>query len=542
MKSKIVMFLLFTIIFNTTFAYGDTVEEESHINREIVYNSDIGEYEIHLTSDKSPRVGAVLTTSVATALLSLATKVGVEFASSVAMDKFLYDFMGMEEAPGIIESLTDLTKNSVSGVLNFGRSLVDSITSAYSKMLVKNVSYLDFNGTKVPVVGTAPKGYQTYTSGYTIDGKTLKKIVYDAPMSQSAIYTVGEACEKTISLGNNSIRVYAKEGDDSVYNVYKPASGSEYTAKGLSFSTYKMMKATPVALYNPSMGKHLLTMAYISWVPGSLYTQIGDGFCWNIGSSLYVENVTGLTYTSSVTTIPSNWENEIKDKDGTTQGDVAIGLPSDSNDLIGKLPSDITDTPSYDVWTPGVDIVPPAVDTPSVPIVPDSSIDIPDTDIPGTDTPSLSWDWLKELLNRLLELIQTIIDWLTSFWDNLLEFLKSLLVPGEGYFVEEFGKVTEKLEEKIPSIDISKLEDLAVGEAQFKDMYAEFFGIRCLVVRGSVINSVIGWIRPIIQGLVALFLLLWNYNQIYFLIRGTSLMGASNSIDNMNNGRIGGRR
>ena len=65
---------------------------------------------------------------------------------------------------------------------------------------------------------------------------------------------------------------------------------------------------------------------------------------------------------------------------------------------------------------------------------------------------------------------------------------------------------------------------------QFKDIYAEFFGVRCLVVRGSLINNVIGWAKPIIQGLIALFLLLYNYNQIYFLIRGTSLLGASNTI------------
>lgn len=180
-------------------------------------------------------------------------------------------------------------------------------------------------------------------------------------------------------------------------------------------------------------------------------------------------------------------------------------------------------------WVTDTDV--PGVDNP----------DIPGSD-DGTGTPSVSWDWLKVLLGNIGLLIESILDWLDGFWDTLLEFFKSLLVPTDTYFTDNFNDVTVALKEKIPDVDIEKLEDLAVGESTFKDIYADFFGVRCLVIRGSVINNVISWARPIIQGLIVLFLLLYNYNQIYYLIRGTSLYGASNTIDNMNNNRIGGIR
>lgn len=197
-------------------------------------------------------------------------------------------------------------------------------------------------------------------------------------------------------------------------------------------------------------------------------------------------------------------------------------------------PGDFVGNPSI----PGDDILNPDipdVDNPDIDVP-----DVPDVDVPGT--PSISWDWLKTLLGSILALIQKIIDWLDNFWVNLWEFLKSLLIPGDTYFVDVFNDITIALKEKIPGIDITKLEELAVGDLAFKDIYANFFGVECLVVRGSVINRVISWARPIIQGLIALFLLLYNYNQIYFLIRGSSLLGATNTIDNMNNNRIGGRK
>lgn len=193
----------------------------------------------------------------------------------------------------------------------------------------------------------------------------------------------------------------------------------------------------------------------------------------------------------------------------------------------GTFPQGGTITTPQD-WTTDTDI--PDVDNP----------DIPGVDNP--DVPSVSWDWLKVLLGKISSLIEGISDWLDNFWSNLLEFLKSLLVPTDTYFTDNFNDVTVALKEKVPDVDIKQLEELAVGESTFKDIYANFFGTRCLVVRGSVINNVISWARPIIQGLIVLFLLLYNYNQIYFLIRGTSLYGASNTIDNMNNNRIGGIR
>ena len=114
-----------------------------------------------------------------------------------------------------------------------------------------------------------------------------------------------------------------------------------------------------------------------------------------------------------------------------------------------------------------------------------------------------------------------------------MEFITSLFVPSDSYFVDKVGEFVAKIKNKYPNVDIGKLEDLAVGEKKFQDIYANFFGMNCLVVRASVVNNIISWARPIIQGLIALFLLLFNYNQLYKLIRGGNLVSAQNTINNI---------
>ena len=246
--------------------------------------------------------------------------------------------------------------------------------------------------------------------------------------------------------------------------------------------------------------------------------------------------------------------------------------------LVGQPSESVSDNPTYDTWKPGKDVTIPGVDTPSVGITPETPSD---TDAPSdTDTPSDTpgeeeeeegsglWDWLKNLIQAILgilqniwnwitsfwdtfttilgsvlssvlssifdfswlsNLINTIIEWLSSFWETLLDFITGLFVPSDSYWTDKVTELTGEIKNKYPHINIGKLEELAVGEKVFEDIYGTFFGQKCLIVRASIINNIIGWARPILQGLICIFLLIFNYNQLYKMLRNGSLSNASES-------------
>lgn len=136
-------------------------------------------------------------------------------------------------------------------------------------------------------------------------------------------------------------------------------------------------------------------------------------------------------------------------------------------------------------------------------------------------------DILSSLLNPL-GVIELIYEWLLNFFDTLLEFLTYVFVPSENYFVDTFNDIKERLSQKLPNVDITKLEELGTGTKQFEDMYGTIFGQRVLLVKTSIVHKIISIAQPIIQGVISLGLIVYNYNQIYFLIRGQKLSSARN--------------
>lgn len=575
MKSKIALFTMLIIIFNSVFVYADddTVvisnDVFTNLQQEFEYDSKTDTYyfptfDPTIGEGISSRSGAVAVSgAVISAVLTLAVKAGLEFATTNSMSEFVSRFFMLDGINSVVSGISSVVKKSVNGTLNFSRSLLDSISSKFSEVMNKKiVTSVYVDGRKFPVLDVKDSGRGTVSSSqarYLFESSVLPKIKFDCfdvtsssyKNYDSNIYIPGSSYNGDFSI-RAKLNRFSSPYNDFVQFLLRKPSGS-YSTPGSDIS----IEFPRDTFVNGNVG-YSIPFLY-SLDDGSYYV----GFVVAIYSSAtgqmldvagkvtiaYVRNTT-INATSVLPTIGSAWsDGVIGGNDSSSSSDLTVSIPKDTNQLANKKPSDIS-APSYETWTPGVSIIPPAIDTgtsspPVDDVLPpiDDSLDVPDTDVPGdVDTPSGTWNWLKELIQTIIDLIKSIIDWLSNFWTHLWEFLKSLLVPGETYFVDEFSKITEKMKEKIPGIDITKLEDLAVGEFKFKDIYARFFGIECLVVRGSVINRVISWARPIIQGLIALFLLLYNYNQIYFLIRGSSLLGASNTIDNMNNNRIGGRK
>lgn len=563
MKSKIALFTMLVIILNSVFVYADddtvSISDDvlTDLQEEFEYNSETDTYYVP-TSVANAKSGAVAVSGACiSALLTLAVKAGLEFPGSNSMGEFLNRLFMIDGITALISEVEKVVSSSVGGVLKFNRSLLDSIKSIYSQIMTSgDFGTIYYRGHKYiyqcsSTVNEAQRRYiienskplVTYTYEQIAKSKPSSRLVHTTNLpyiSETGVVQI-QVCKDSDGWLNS----YAYDTNSTSYTNYSSRGGG-YLTSGYTYSYYAYVRAEKPG-YIPSL--EIIVARY----------STSTGF-YKDSFKITPYKTLAKSYLGKTLDLPligEAWSDTIKGDDDSTEGNLSIKVPSNTNSLVGLTPGGVT-VPDYDVWTPGVVVVPPAIDTGSddnVYVPPYEIVKPPITDTdkppgtdtdnpPGTDTntPSTTWDWLKKLIQTIIDLIKNIIDWLNNFWTHLWEFLKSLLVPGETYFVDEFGKVTEKMKEKIPGIDITKLEDLAVGEFKFEDMYAKFFGVECLVVRGSVINKVISWARPIIQGLIALFLLLYNYNQIYFLIRGGSLLGASNTIDNMNNNRIGGRK
>lgn len=573
MRVKIALLTVLVLILNSVFCYADvsspTVPNSvyNHLRTEFEYDDKTDTYYFPINDiDKLDKEGTKSATvavsgAVISSVLALAVKSGLEFATTNSLSEFVSRFFMLEGISDVVSGLNDVVKNSAGGVLKFSSSLLDSVRSKFSEIISQDkVSSVYIGGRRIPLLNMGshvvrPDQY----ARYIFETSTLPRLCIDGSTvtttwsySDSEIYLPSNT-----ALGNFSVRsrLYRSGTNSSAYTddiqILIKKTGGSYSSLNGSYTAVEFPKDTLIPGFKayaiPFLEKG--TTNYLVGMVVAVYSTV-TGYLSDVKSIVTTTNIpTSHLTSSSLPVIGEAWSSGSIGGGGSLD----ISIPKDTNILINKLPTDIVSTPTYEIWTPGTTVVVPNIETgtdspPVDDVLPPIAEETPGDSDTGTDVPdsdgstSISWDWLKELLNKLLEMIQTIIDWLTNFWTNLLEFIKSLFVPDENYFVDEFSNVTEKLEEKIPSVDINKLEDLAVNEFAFEDIYADFFGVRCLVVRGSVINNVISWARPIIQGLIALFLLLFNYNQIYFLIRGTSLLGSSNTLGNMNNNKIGGKK
>lgn len=179
-----------------------------------------------------------------------------------------------------------------------------------------------------------------------------------------------------------------------------------------------------------------------------------------------------------------------------------ITLPKDFNDFVGK--NDLT-FPKDNIYTPGDTITFPG--NPSLELDNTTTLPVDDTivdDVP-TDTPT-----------------DTPTD---SIWENIKAFIISLVVPADTFWTDTFGGLRGSFESAFPMVDMDNFKLLAVGGKPFPNIYVTLFGVKCKIVDGDIINSIVDWLRPLIAGFMMLCLMLFNYRKIYKLIRNTEPFG-----------------
>lgn len=105
---------------------------------------------------------------------------------------------------------------------------------------------------------------------------------------------------------------------------------------------------------------------------------------------------------------------------------------------------------------------------------------------------------------------------------SLTDYISSLVVPGDSYWIDKFNHYKQLLTSKYPNINISELEKVCVGETPFPNIDISIMGVKVsrILDSDSTINATVNFFRPLLQGFVGIFLMLYVYKEVYFMIRG----------------------
>lgn len=197
-------------------------------------------------------------------------------------------------------------------------------------------------------------------------------------------------------------------------------------------------------------------------------------------------------------------------------------------------------------------------DTPSIPDVGDYSLptDLP-TDTTGditkggilggiTDFFSFLWELLKALLMGIWNLLKAILDLLLGLVNALLTGLKDLLiflfVPSDTYFTDVFDGFKNDLFNKLDITSYTRLFDTEYTESTIKDITINVFGQTVTIVKFSMYEDFRGIVNILIYAFMFFLLAIYNYNQIYKLIRGSDYVSASTTITHIGGGLTPGEQ
>lgn len=221
---------------------------------------------------------------------------------------------------------------------------------------------------------------------------------------------------------------------------------------------------------------------------------------------------------SSVLNPPSVGEGSDVDIKTTPVGNVQTGLLNPPVEGVPNVPS-VVDVPQVGGKEWGKD------GTLDIPIdgTGEGSIDKP-TEGTGEMTGILGF------LGQILDILKKILGLLENFFKALLEFLKYILVPSDGYFVDTFNHFNSQLNGKF-GFDSSIIQGLKDNSSVVAPQFIYHFVVLGVpvVLDFSFITKIVDTTHIIFGGLTAIFLCWFNLRNILMMIRGTSYIGGSNT-------------
>lgn len=136
------------------------------------------------------------------------------------------------------------------------------------------------------------------------------------------------------------------------------------------------------------------------------------------------------------------------------------------------------------------------------------------------------WSLFEGGINLIIGGITTIVDWVGSFFSFLGNLLKDLFVPEDTYFKNNTNSLNVELKAKLGTEEYTNtLNSLTrVSRSGLNDIKANLFGLELTIVPLSLITPIIPTIQNWTRGFMFVFIILWQVNNVYKLIRGTSFI------------------
>lgn len=342
--------------------------------------------------------------------------------------------------------------------------------------------------------------------------------ISEAGSGWDRIFILNSNYKFTNGWGRVVITAKAKDGKYALYRIVDYGAGdvriSPYQFTSMN-SAYDFL--TSISNYVSSNGRH----------PGALLNYLNSNGA-NLGLGV-VSSVDGSALQLELDGVDfaNNWAKNLLNQSETNPRSIPIYAnpsltldnvynPADTTIKdVGGVPTAVTQTPTGDwVNTATGEVVIPAEIT--NPVVPDTTN--PDGTIGGFF--SLLWQWLKAILQAILNLPLSIINLLkaalvylfvpdVNFWNNNLNQIKALM------WGDEIDDLT------------NGFSDLSTNSSGgFQSVFVSLMGVSGLkVIDADSINSVLNTVHSWVRGFFYPFLLIFNINMMYRMIRGTSLVG-----------------
>lgn len=156
--------------------------------------------------------------------------------------------------------------------------------------------------------------------------------------------------------------------------------------------------------------------------------------------------------------------------------------------------------------------------------------------------PGAIWGSFSDILNAILEAIRSIVS-------GIIQGLKDLFIPYDGFWSDEFNMLKDDLSKYI---SIDDYNDIFNHDYSSSDTHDLTFNVNDFVgsdlgdgsdvdVKLSFYNKVKGSVKSWIRGIMYFLICMFNIKSIYNIIRGGSFIKDSETINNMVNGKVGGR-
>lgn len=128
-------------------------------------------------------------------------------------------------------------------------------------------------------------------------------------------------------------------------------------------------------------------------------------------------------------------------------------------------------------------------------------------------------------VNILTGLFDKVLDALKELADSIISGILGLFVPEDGFIEGQLDALLKKLSELgIAPYDMSPIFSGNNNENPFKDITATIRGHEVVVVSFAHLDMFINRFRPVIRGLMALFLIFYSINQFFSLLRLAGVM------------------